>query len=165
MFKLKSKVVVVNDERELTKSKIDKNSSLQVDMETIQLDEKDKTNSDQQEKSDLTTDKKLSNEYILQEGYEREWIEKVKLLINNSNKKALDESLKEIMPLVRYHKDIRNAFKAKKMAIHYEEHHESIHKFLDRLSQIYGTSKSKINKQKTIRCYKCHKRGHDRKHC
>jgi len=73
--------------------------------------------------------------------------------------------LKELMPLARYHKDIRNALKAKRMAIHYKDHHESIHVFLDRLSQMYGSSKSKVSKQKSIRCYKCYKRGHDRKHC
>ena len=167
MFKVKDKVNVEYDKRELTESgkEINKDGSLQVDMETKQLDEKDKTNNDQQKKSAIITYKQLSNEYILQEGYEREWIEKVKLLINNSNEKTLDESLRELMPLARYHKDIRNALKAKRMAIQHEDHHESIHVFLDKLSQIYGSSKSKVSKQKSIRCYKCHKRGHDRKHC
>jgi len=170
MFKLKDNVTAVYDKRELMKlgKETDKNGSLQVDMANTQLDEKDKTNSDQQKKSAMITykqNKKLSNEYILQEGYEREWIEKVKLLINSSNEKALDDRVTELMPLARYHRDIRNALKAKRMAIYHEDHHESIYVFLDRLSQMYGSSKSKVSKQKSIRCYKCHKRRHDRKHC
>jgi len=86
-------------------------------------------------------------------------------LINSSNEKALDERLTELMPLARYHRDISNALKAERMAIYYETHHEPVHVFLDRLSQMYGSSKSKVIKQKSIRCYKCHKRGHNRKHC
>jgi len=81
------------------------------------------------------------------------------LLINSSNEKALDERLIELMPLARYHRDISNALKAKRMTIHYEVHHEPIHVFLDRLSQMYGSSKSEVSKQKSIRCYKCNKRG------
>jgi len=158
------------DKRELRQfeKEADKNGSLQVNMAITQLDEKDKTNNDQQKKLAMITykqNKELSNEYILREGYEREWIEKVKLLINNSNGKALDERLTELMPFARYHRDISNALKAKRMAIYYGANHEPVHAFLDRLSQIYGSNKSGVSKQKSIRCYKCHKRGHDRKHC
>jgi len=168
MFKLKSKVVVVNDERELTKSKIHKNSPLQADLETIQLDEKDKTNSKQQEKSALITNKKLSNEYILQEGYEREWIERIKVLMERQQKKPLEQKLAELMPLVRYHQDIKNAIKAKRMAVQQQSSTESVNEFLNRLSELYGRNRNnafhrKINKK--IKCNKCKKRGHLRRNC
>jgi len=165
MFKLKSKLVVVNDKRELTKSKTDKNSSLQVDMETIQLDEKDKANSDQQEKSDLTTNKKLSNEYILREGHEREWIERVKISMCRLTQKSFYEQLTELIPLVRNHRDIRNAIKAKRMAIRYETDNETVEEFLTRLGLIYGDTRSKKHVSKTIKCHHCKRRGHLRKTC
>jgi len=168
MFKLKSKVVVINDKRELTKSKTDKNSSLQVDMETIQLKEKDKANKDQQEKLDLTTNKKLSNEYILQEGYEREWIERIKVLMERQHKKPLEQKLAELMPLVRYHQDIKNAIKAKRIAVQQQSSTESVNEFLNRLSDLNGRNRNnafhrKINKK--IKCNKCKKRGHLRRNC
>jgi len=70
MFKLKDKVTAAYEKRELMKlgKEVDKNGSLNVDMATTQLDEKDKTNSDQQKKLAMITykqNKKLSNEYIL----------------------------------------------------------------------------------------------------
>jgi len=169
MFKLKSKVIVVYDKRELTRSKIDKkNGSLQVDMETTQLDEKDKTNSDQQEKSAMTTYKKLSNEYILQEGNEREWIERINVLMERQHKKPLEQKLAELMPLVRYHQDIKNAIKAKRIAVQQQSSTESVNEFLNRLSDLYGRNMSnafhgKINKK--IKCNKCKKRGHLRRNC
>ena len=165
MFKLKSKVIVAYDKRELTRSKIDKNGSLQVDMETTQLDEKDKTNSDQQEKSDLTTDNKLSNEYILREGYEREWIERVKMSMCRITQKSFYEQLTELIQLARNHRDIRNAIKAKRMAIRYEIDNETVEEFLTRLGLIYGDIRSNKRKNKTIKCHHCKRRGHIRKTC
>ena len=161
-------MVVVNDKGELMKSEIDKNSSLQVKLETIQLDEKDKTNSDQQEKSALITNKKLSNEYILREGYEREWIERIKILMERQHKKPLEQKLAELMPLVRYHQDIKNAIKAKRSAIQQQLNIESVNEFLNRLSELYGRNSSdtfhrKINRK--IKCNKCKKRGHLRRNC
>ena len=172
MFKLKDKITAVYDKRKLMKlEKVDKDGSLQVDMANTQLEEKDKTNSEQQKKSATITykqNKELFNEYILREGHEREWIENVKLLINSSKNKALDEGLTELMPLVRYHSDVSNELKAKRMAMNYETYHESLHVFLDRLSQMYGSNKSEVSKQKInkkIKCNKCKKRGHLRKNC
>ena len=161
-------MVVVNDKGELMKSEIDKNSSLQVKLETIQLDEKDKTNSDQQEKSALITNKKLSNEYILREGYEREWIERIKILMERQHKKPLEQKLAELMQLVRYHQDIKNAIKAKRIAEQQQSSTESENEFLNRLSDLYGRNRNnachrKINKR--IKCNKCKNRGHLRRNC
>jgi len=165
MFKLKSKVVVVNDKRELTKSKTDKNGSPQVGVETIQWNENDKANSDQQEKSDLTTNKKLSNENILREGHERKWIERVKISMCRLTQKSFHEQLTELIPLVRNHRDIRNAIKAKRMAIRNETDNETVEEFLTRLGLIYGDIRSNKLKSKTIKCHHCKKRGHIRKTC
>jgi len=165
MFKLKSKVIVVNDKRELTKFKNDKNGSLQVDMSKTQLDEKDKTNSDQQRKSALTTNKKLSNENILREGHEREWIERVKISMCRLTQKSFYEQLTELVPLARNHRDIRNAIKAKRMAIRHGTDNEMVEEFLTRLGLIYGNTQSKKHKSKTIKCHHCKRRGHIRKTC
>ena len=165
MFKLKSKVIVVNDKRELTKFKNDKNGSLQVDMSKTQLDEKDKTNSDQQRKSALTTNKKLSNENILREGHEREWIERVKISMCRLTQKSFYEQLTELVPLARNHRDIRNAIKAKRMAIRHGTDNEMVEEFLTRLGLIYGNTQSKKHKNKTIKCHHFKRRGHIRKTC
>ena len=165
MFKLKSKVIVVNDKRELTKFKNDKNSSLEVDMSKTQLDEKDKTNSDQQRKSALTTNKKLSNENILREGHEREWIERVKISMCRLTQKSFYEQLTELVPLARNHRDIRNAIKAKRMAIRHGTDNEMVEEFLTRLGLIYGNTQSKKHKNKTIKCHHFKRRGHIRKTC
>ena len=98
MFKLNSTMFCVNNKRELTKFKNDKNGSLQVDMSKTQLDERDKANRDQQEKLYRTTNKKLSNEYILREGYEREWIERVKISMCRLTQKSFYEQLTELIP-------------------------------------------------------------------
>jgi len=169
MFKLKDKITAAYDKRKLMKlEEVDKDGSLQVDMANTQLDEKDKANSDQQKKSatiNYKQNKELSNEYILREGHEREWIENVKLLIKSSKDKTLDEGLTDLMPLVRYHSEVSNALKAKRMAMYYEAYYEPVHVFLDRLSQMYWSNKSEVSKQKSIRCYTCHKRGHNKKQC
>jgi len=165
MFKLKDKVTVVNDKRELTIFEIDKEGSLQVDMLKSRLDEEDKTNSDQHRKSALTNNKKLSNEYILREGYEREWIERVKISMCGLIQKSYYEQLTELIPLARNHLDIRNAIKAKRMAIRYETDQETIEEFLTRLGRIYGNSQGKRYENKTIKCHHCKKRGHVRKNC
>ena len=165
MFKLKSKVIVVNDKRELTKFKNDKNGSLQVDMSKTQLDEKDKTNSDQQRKSALTTNKKLSNENILREGHEREWIERVKISMCRLTQKSFYEQLTELVPLARNHRDIRNAIKAKRMTIRHGTDNEMVEEFLTRLGLIYGNTQSKKHKNKTIKCHHFKRRGHIRKTC
>jgi len=165
MFKLKDKVTVVYDKRELTKAGIDKNGSLQADMLTTQLDEKNKNNSDQQKKSVLTTYKKLSNEYILQESHEREWIEIVKISMCRLTQRSSYEQLTELIPLARNHRDIRNAIKAKRMAIRYETDNETVEEFLTRLGLIYGDTQSKKHKNKTIKCHHCKRRGHIKKTC
>jgi len=165
MFKLKSQVFCVNDKREPTKFKNDKNGSLQVDMSKTQLDEKDKANRDQQEKLYRATNKKLSNEYILREGYEREWIERVKISMCRLTQKSFYEQLTELIPLVRNHRDIRNAIKAKRMAIRYETDNETVEEFITRLGLIYGDTRSKKHVSKTIKCHHCKRRGHLRKTC
>jgi len=168
MLKLKNKVTAAYDKRELTKSEIDKNGSLQVDMVTTQLDEKDKTNSDQQKRSAMITykyDKKLSNEYILREGHEREWIERVKILMRRLTQKSFYEQLTELIPLARNHRDIRNAIKTKKMATRYETDNKTVEEFLTRLGLIYGNIQSKKHISKTIKCHHCKRRGHIRKTC
>ena len=168
MFKLKDKVIAEYDKRELTKSEIGKNGSLQVDMVIIQLDEKDETNSNQQKKLAMKTykqNKKLSNEYTLREGHEREWIERVKILMRRLTQKSFYEQLTELIPLARNHSDIRNAIKAKRMAIRYETDNETVEEFLARLGLIYGNIQSKKHKNKTIKCHHCKRRGHIRKTC
>jgi len=150
---------------------VDENGALQVAMSTTQLDKKDKTNSDQQKRSAMITnkhDKKLSNEYILQEGYEREWIEKIKVLMERQHEKPLEQKLAELMPLARYHRDIKNAIKAKRIAVQQRSNTESVNEFLSRLSELYGRDRNntfhrKINEK--IKCNKCKKRGHLRKNC
>ena len=154
MFMLKKKVTAAYDKRELTKSEIDKNGSLQVDVSTTQLDEKDKTNSDQQKRSAMIIykhNKQLSNEYILREGHEREWIERVKIYMRRLTQKSFYEQLTELIPLARNHRDIRNAIKSKRMAIRYETDNETVEEFLTRLGLIYGDIQSKKHKSKTIK--------------
>jgi len=126
-----------------------------------------KTNSNQQINLSTITckqNKKLLNEYILKEGNEREWIEKVKLLKRKHSQKPFEKQLAELMPLVRYHKDIKNVFKAKKMAMKQRETNETMETLLNRLLQMYGPSKSEYRNKK-IRCYHCNKKGHIRKNC
>jgi len=108
------------------------------------------------------------NEYRLREGNEREWIEKIKVLMERQHKKPLEQKLAELMPLVRYHQDIKNAIKAKRSAIQQQLNIESVNEFLNRLSELYGRNSSdtfhrKINRK--IKCNKCKKRGHLRRNC
>ena len=162
---LKDKMTAAYYNGELMKSESDKNGSLQVDMVITQLDEKDKTNSDQQDTSVMATYKKLSNEHILREGHEREWTERVKILMRRLTQKSFYEQLTELIPLVRNHHDIRNAIKAKRMATKYETNNETVEEFLNRLGLIYGNIQSKKRKNKTIKCHYCKRRGHIRKTC
>jgi len=106
--------------------------------------------------------------YRLREGNEREWIEKIKVLMERQHKKPLEQKLAELMPLVRYHQDIKNAIKAKRIAVQQKLNTESVNEFLSRLSELYGRDRNntfhrKINKK--IKCNKCKKRGHLRKNC
>ena len=61
--------------------------------------------------------KKLLTKYRLREGNEREWIERIKVIMEKQKEKPLELQLKELMPLVRDHRDIKNAFKAKRYEI------------------------------------------------
>jgi len=108
------------------------------------------------------------NEYRLREGNEREWIEKIRVLMEKQRKKPLEQKLAELMPLVRYHQDIKNAIKAKRMVMQQQSNIESVNEFLNRLSEVYGRNRSdtfhrKINRK--IKCNKCKKRGHLRRNC
>jgi len=108
--------------------------------------------------------KKLLKKYRLREGNEREWVERIKVLMEKQQTKPLEIQLTELMSLVRDHKDIKNAFKTKRMAVRQNKNKESMNKFLDRLFEIYGQNKNKkLNKR--IRCHKCKQRGHLRKNC
>ena len=110
--------------------------------------------------------KRLLKEYRLQEGNEQEWIEKVKGLMEKQQKKPLEQQLTDLMPLVRYHRDVKNALKTKRMAIRQKKNEETMNEFLNRLSEIYGQNKKlsrSINKR--IKCHKCKKRGHTRRNC
>jgi len=106
--------------------------------------------------------------YRLQEGNEREWIERIKVLMERQHKKPLEQKLAKLMPLVRYHQDIKNAIKAKRIAVQQQSSTESVNEFLNRLSDLYGRNRNnafhrKINKK--IKCNKCKKRGHLRRNC
>jgi len=108
------------------------------------------------------------NKYRLREGNEREWIEKIKVLMEQQHKKTLEQQLTELMPLVRNHRDITNAIKAKRIAVRRNLDGESVRKFLGRLSKLYGQNRNKtLNKHgnRRIKCHKCKKRGHLRKNC
>ena len=109
--------------------------------------------------------KRSLKEYRLREGNEQEWIEKIKGLMAR-RQKPLEQQLTDLMPLVRYHRDIKNALKTKRMAIRQKKNEETMHEFLNRLSEIYGQNKKlsrSINKR--IKCHKCKKRGHTRRNC
>jgi len=80
------------------------------------------------------------------------------------SQKPFEKQLAELMPLVRYHNDIKNAIKARKMAMKQRETNETIDTFLNRLSQMYGPSKSKCGNKKII-CYHCDKKGHLSRSC
>jgi len=115
-------------------------------------------------KSVCNGDKKLLKKYRLREGNERKWIERVKVIIEKQPTKPLEQQLAELMPLVRDHRDIKNAFKAKRMTVRRMESKELIKEFLNRLSEMYGREKNKrLNKK--IRCHKCTRRGHLRRSC
>ena len=114
------------------------------------------------------TKDKNKNKYRLREGNEREWIEKIKVLMEKQYKKPLEQQLTELMPLVRNHRDIKNAIKAKRIAVRRNLDGESVRKFLGKLSELYGKNRSKtLNKHgnRRIKCHKCKKRGHLRKNC
>jgi len=161
--------------KEIMQDYIDK----EVESAVKQLERNDKGDEQQQEnlptlvnevlnksKSDHDQQKTLSvtRKPILREGHEREWIERAKVLMTEFDKKTSDEKLKELMPLVRNHQDIKNAIKSKRMRIRQGEKDEPIGAFLNRLLQLYGPNKRRCNNKK-IRCNKCHKRGHVRKSC
>ena len=108
------------------------------------------------------------NKYRLREGNERDWIERIKVLMERQHKKPLKQKLAELMPSVRYHQDIKNAVKAKRIAVQQQSSTESVNEFLNRLSDLYGRNRNnafhrKINKK--IKCNKCKKRGHLRRNC
>ena len=108
------------------------------------------------------------NKYRIREGNEREGIERIKELMERQHKKPLEQKLAKLMPLVRYHQDIKNAIKAKRIAVQQKLNTESVNEFLSRLSELYGRDRNntfhrKINKK--IKCNKCKKRGHLRKNC
>jgi len=99
---------------------------------------------------------------ILREGHEQQWIERIKPL---TTKQTLDEQLGELMPLVRYHNAVKNAVKVKRKAIKNEVNHETLDMFLHGLSQMYGPTGDTVSQNKSVRCYKCCKRGHIRRCC
>jgi len=116
-------------------------------------------------KSSCNKHKRSLKEYRLREGNEQEWIEKIKGLMERQQK-PLEQQLTDLMSLVRYHRDIKNALKTKRMAIRQKKNEETMNEFLNRLSEIYGQNKKlrkRINRK--IRCNKCKKRGHLRKNC
>ena len=120
------------------------------------------------EKRICNANKKLLKKYRLRVGNEQEWIEKIKTLMDKQHKKPLEQILTELMPLVRYHQDMKNAFKAKRFEVRRKSTAESINEFLNRLSALYGQNRvnpfrRKINKK--IKCHKCKKKGHLRKSC
>ena len=120
------------------------------------------------EKRICNTDGKLPKEYRLRVGNEREWIGRIKELMERQHTKPLEQKLAELMPLVRYHQDIKNAIKAKRIAVQQQSSTESVNEFLNRLSDLYGRNRNsefhrKINKK--IKCNKCKKRGHLRRNC
>ena len=120
------------------------------------------------EKRICNTNRKLPKKYRLRVGNEKEWIEKIKTLMEKQNKKPLGQQLTELMPLVRNHRDIKNAIKAKKIAVRRNSNEESMRKFLDRLAELYGQNGNKTLNRKSnrrIKCHKCKKRGHLRKNC
>jgi len=116
------------------------------------------------EKSICNKHKRLLKEYRLQEGNERAWIEKIRVLLKKQRNKTLEQQLTELMPLVRYHKDIKNAIKAKRMTIRQRKNEEEMDQFLNRLSELYGQNENK-KLSKRIKCHKCKQRGHLRKNC
>jgi len=89
---------------------------------------------------------------ILREGHEQQWIERIKPLIT---KQTLDEQLSELMPLVRYHNDVKNAVKVKRKAMKNEVNHETLDMFLHGLSRMYGPTGNTVSQNKSVRCYKC----------
>ena len=112
--------------------------------------------------------KKLLKKYRLRAGNEQEWIKKIKTLMDKQHKKSLEQQLTELMPLVRHHQDMKNAFKAKRFAERQKATEESVNEFLNRLSVLYSQNRvnpfrRKINKR--IKCHRCKKRGHLRKNC
>jgi len=113
-------------------------------------------------------DKRLLKKYRLREGNEREWIEKIRVLMEKQHETPLEQQLTELMPLVRYHQDIKNAVKTKRIEVRQKLNAESMNEFLKKLSELYGQDRNntfsrKINKK--IKCHKCKKRGHLRKNC
>jgi len=113
-------------------------------------------------------DKKLLKKYQLQEGNEQGWLGEIKILMEKQKKKSLEQQLTELMPLVRYHQEIKNVIKAKRIAVRQKLDTEPISELLNRLSELYGRDinqqvSRKINKR--IKCHKCKKRGHLRKNC
>jgi len=107
-------------------------------------------------------------EYRLREGKEREWIERIRKLMEKQHKKSLEQQLTELMPSVRYHQEIKNAIKAKRIAVRQKLNAESMNEFLGRLSELYGQDRNNEFSKKTnkkIKCNKCKKRGHLRKNC
>jgi len=111
---------------------------------------------------------KLLKKYRLQEGSEREWIGEIKTIMEKQQNKSLEQQLTELMPLVRYHQEIKNVMKAKRIAVRQKLDAKPINELLNRLSKLYGRDinqkvSRKINKR--IKCHKCKKRGHLRKNC
>jgi len=120
------------------------------------------------EKRICNTDRKLPKKYRLRVGNEREWIEKIRTLMEKQHKKTLEQQLTELMPLVRNHREIKNAIKAKRIAVRQNSNKESVRKFLGRLAELYGQNRNKAFNRKSnrrIKCHKCKKRGHLRKNC
>ena len=123
---------------------------------------------DDSRKKSIAKRNRNKNKYRLRKGNERDWIERIKVLMERQHKKPLEQKLAELMPLARYHQDIKNAIKTKIIAVQQQSSIESVNEFLNRLSELYGSNRNnyfhkKINKK--IKCNKCKKRGHLRRNC